>query len=42
VIKDPLVVGHEAAGEVIEVAADVKEWIPGDRAAVKPALPCLT
>jgi D-xylulose reductase len=35
-------VGHEAAGEIIDVAADVKDWVPGDRAAVKPALPCLT
>ncbi|EXJ75275.1 uncharacterized protein A1O5_01971 [Cladophialophora psammophila CBS 110553] len=41
IIKEPFIIGHEAAGEVIQVADDVQSWVPGDRAAIKPALPCL-
>ncbi|MCE3237236.1 MAG: Alcohol dehydrogenase GroES domain protein [Gammaproteobacteria bacterium] len=36
----PLVIGHEIAGEVIEVAAQVKKVKPGDRVVVFPLLPC--
>lgn len=39
--KNPYVMGHECAGEIIGVADDVKEWKAGDRIAIKPGLPCL-
>ena len=36
----PMVLGHEPAGTVVEVGADVTGWSPGDRAALEPALYC--
>ncbi|HTO31019.1 MAG TPA: zinc-dependent alcohol dehydrogenase family protein [Pararhizobium sp.] len=38
----PLVPGHEFAGEVIELASDVKDLKTGSRVAVDPNLPCGT
>lgn len=40
-VKEPFVVGHESAGEIIKVAPDVTAWALGDRIAVKPGFPCL-
>lgn len=40
VVKAPLVLGHEFAGEVAEVGAAVEGWEPGDRVAVDPTVPC--
>ena len=37
----PTVVGHEAAGEVVEVGAEVTRFDPGDRVAVAPLVPCM-
>ncbi|KAI1324501.1 GroES-like protein [Xylariaceae sp. FL0255] len=37
---EPTVMGHEAAGEVIAVGANVTTHHPGDRVAVEPGLPC--
>jgi 2-desacetyl-2-hydroxyethyl bacteriochlorophyllide A dehydrogenase len=34
------IMGHEIAGEVVEVAADVTGWAPGDRVAVYHATGC--
>ncbi|CDK29234.1 unnamed protein product [Kuraishia capsulata CBS 1993] len=34
------ILGHEAAGEVVEVGADVTKLKVGDRVAVEPQLPC--
>lgn len=36
----PIVPGHEFAGEVVELGADVAGWSPGDRVAVDPSLFC--
>jgi 2-desacetyl-2-hydroxyethyl bacteriochlorophyllide A dehydrogenase len=36
----PVAVGHELAGEVIQVGGDVAQLRPGDRVAVEPALVC--
>ena len=36
----PLVLGHEAAGTVAEVGADVGDWMPGDRVLVPPGRVC--
>ncbi|GII59587.1 alcohol dehydrogenase [Planotetraspora thailandica] len=39
-IRPPRVMGHEIAGEVVEVGADVTGWGPGDRVQVIAAIPC--
>ena len=39
-LSPPRVIGHEIAGEVVEVGADVDGWSPGDRAQVIAAVPC--
>ena len=41
VVQYPFAVGHEFAGTVESVGADVKHVRPGDRVAVDPAMPCL-
>lgn len=40
VVREPLVLGHEFAGEVVEVGASAAGWKPGDRVAVDPTMPC--
>jgi len=40
-ITPPAIMGHEIAGEVVEVGANVTgDWKPGDRAQVIAAVPC--
>ncbi len=39
-IREPMVLGHEIAGEVMEVGAGVSAVRPGDRVAVNPSRPC--
>ena len=36
----PLVLGHEGAGEIVEVGSDVSHLHPGDRVAVTTVCPC--
>ena len=40
VVKYPFPVGHEGAGEVVEVGNAVTLVKPGDRVAIEPAMPC--
>lgn len=40
--KAPLIFGHEPAGEVAAVAADVTDFRPGDRVFVHHHAPCMT
>ncbi|KAI2468696.1 GroES-like protein [Annulohypoxylon bovei var. microspora] len=40
VVKDPMVLGHESAGTVVEVGPDVKTLKKGDRIALEPGYPC--
>ncbi|KAI1090321.1 GroES-like protein [Rostrohypoxylon terebratum] len=40
VVKDPMVLGHESAGTVIEVGSSVKTLKKGDRIALEPGYPC--
>jgi len=40
VVEDPLVLGHESAGEVEAVGADVADLASGDRVALEPGVPC--
>ena len=39
-IKEPLIPGHEIAGEVLEAGTAVTRVKPGDRVAVNPSRPC--
>jgi L-idonate 5-dehydrogenase len=39
-IREPMTLGHEAAGEIEAVAADVTSLRPGQLAAVNPSQPC--
>jgi len=40
VVEDPLVLGHESAGEVVAVGTDVEHVARGDRVAIEPGVPC--
>ena len=39
-IVPPRVMGHEIAGEIVEMGADVAGWTVGDRVQVIAAIPC--
>jgi L-iditol 2-dehydrogenase len=39
-LSPPRIMGHEVAGEVVEVGANISGWSPGDRAQVIAAVPC--
>ncbi|SNS74221.1 L-iditol 2-dehydrogenase [Geodermatophilus pulveris] len=39
-LSPPRIIGHEVAGEVVEVGAEVDGWSVGDRAQVIAAVPC--
>ena len=41
-LQEPLVLGHEVAGEIVETGAAVAGVKPGDRVAIDPSRPCLT
>ncbi|QIO21982.1 NAD(P)-dependent alcohol dehydrogenase [Haloarcula sp. JP-L23] len=40
VVEDPLVLGHESAGEVVAVGENVTGLEAGDRVALEPGVPC--
>jgi L-iditol 2-dehydrogenase len=42
VTDGPLVVGHEGAGDIAEVGANVTEFQPGDRVIIEPGKPCFS
>jgi D-xylulose reductase len=39
VVREPMILGHEAAGTVLETGADVTHLKPGDRVAMEPGIP---
>jgi D-xylulose reductase len=39
VVEEPMILGHEAAGEVVEVGADVENLAVGDRVCMEPGIP---
>src|SRR5918998_3271389 len=39
VVKDPMILGHEAAGQIVEVGSAVTELKPGDRVCMEPGIP---
>ncbi|KJE93008.1 sorbitol dehydrogenase [Capsaspora owczarzaki ATCC 30864] len=40
VLTCPMVLGHESSGTVVEVGANVKTLVAGDRVAIEPGVPC--
>lgn len=40
VVKEPIILGHELAGEVVEVGKQVSNIAVGDRVAVEPGVTC--
>jgi len=40
VVNDPMVLGHESAGTVLEVGPKVKSLKKGDQVAMEPGIPC--
>lgn len=42
VVEEPMVLGHEAAGTVVEVGSDVKHLKVGDRVCMEPGIPDAT
>ena len=39
-METPLILGHECAGEIVEVGANVKNHRVGERVVVEPGIPC--
>jgi len=42
VVHEPLVLGHEAAGQVVAVGRDVEAITVGTRCSIEPGVPCFT
>jgi len=40
IVREPLILGHEGAGDVVEIGPEVKALRPGDRVALEPGIPC--
>jgi L-iditol 2-dehydrogenase len=40
VVEEPHILGHECAGEVVAVGAEVDHLKPGDRVTIEPGVPC--
>jgi len=39
VVREPMILGHEAAGQILEVGSAVTELKPGDRVCMEPGIP---
>src|SRR3954469_23454776 len=39
VVKEPMILGHEASGTVIEIGSAIKTLKPGDRVCMEPGIP---
>ena len=41
VVRKPIILGHECAGEIVQIGRGVKGWKSGDRVAVEPGATCM-
>ena len=39
VVREPMVLGHEASGEILAVGTNVRDLAPGDRVCMEPGIP---
>ena len=39
VVREPMILGHEASGTVVEVGGEVAHLVPGDRVCMEPGVP---
>src|SRR5918994_2161724 len=39
IVREPMILGHEASGVVLEAGTDVRELKPGDRVCMEPGIP---
>ncbi|HXP96045.1 MAG TPA: alcohol dehydrogenase catalytic domain-containing protein [Telmatospirillum sp.] len=39
-VKEPMILGHEVAGAIVEVGGSVSGFTPGERIAICPSRPC--
>ena len=39
IVKEPMILGHEASGEIIEIGKNVKNFKVGDRVCMEPGIP---
>jgi len=39
-VKEPIILGHEASGQIVSVGPDVHDLAPGDKIAINPSRPC--
>lgn len=42
VVREPMILGHECSGEIIDVGENVSHLAVGDRVAIEPGIPCRT
>ncbi|KAK9506693.1 hypothetical protein O3M35_008581 [Rhynocoris fuscipes] len=40
IVKEPMIMGHEASGTVVKLGPNVKNLAIGDRVAIEPGVPC--
>lgn len=40
IVKEPMIIGHEASGIVSKIGKNVKNLVVGDRVAIEPGVPC--
>lgn len=40
-LREPMILGHEVSGEIVELGTNVTNLAIGDRVAINPSLPCL-
>ncbi|KAF5603127.1 alcohol dehydrogenase like domain protein [Fusarium subglutinans] len=40
IVQEPMILGHESSGTVVEVGGNVTSLKPGDRVAIEPGYPC--
>lgn len=40
IVKEPMIIGHEASGVIVKIGQNVKNVQVGDRVAIEPGIPC--